>query len=91
MVIVTARLHRDVALALQKKKPSSSESKELLQLAKELKIELKPMHPGSNDPLLMPWYMIEVKDKTRVDHVITRIQSCKGVEAAYVKPPNELP
>lgn len=91
MVIVTIQLSRNVAFALQNQKPPSSESKELLQVAKELRIKLKPIHPGAKDALLVQWYTIELEDDAKVDHVITRMQSCKGVKAAYVKPPDELP
>lgn len=90
MVIVTIKLSLDTALALKKQK-LISESQELLQVTKELQIELKPMHPDAQDTLLIPWYKIELRDDAKVDYVISRMLSCKGVEAAYVKPPDELP
>lgn len=91
MVVVTVKLSLDTALALQNQKQASSDLKELLQVVNELRIKLTPMHPGAQDALLAPWYTIMLTDNVTATHVLVRLQNCKGVEAAYIKPPTELP
>jgi len=88
---VTVRVRLDAALTLQKRRKPTKESTELLQTAKGLGVLLKPVHPGAEDPLLAPYYSIEVPDLSKAEQVKARLLLCKAVEAAYVKPPDELP
>jgi hypothetical protein len=91
MVIITVQLSQKLARALRRQIPPTSELTVLLGAVEELQITLKPLHPGAYDVLLVPWYTITLEDPTRAEHVITRLLRCKGVEAAYVTPPTELP
>jgi hypothetical protein len=88
---ITILVRLDVVLTLRKQQTLTRESEELLQAAKELGVKLKPMHPGVEDPHLVPYYMVEVADISRAEQVMDRFLKCKAVEGAYIKPPDELP
>lgn len=54
-------------------------------------VALQPMHPGTDDPDLMRFFTVEVPDGTSAEQLIARIQEDAMVEAAYLKPPDEMP
>lgn len=81
----------DVALSLHKLKPATQVSRELQQISGELGVVLKPMHPGAQDPLLAPYFIMDVSDPAAADRIIARFQQCKAIEAAYLKPLDEMP
>lgn len=88
---VTTRVREDVASALHRRQPSTTESRELSQVADELGVALEPMHPSAEDPLLAPYFTVEVPDPATAERVIARLQNCEAVEAAYLKPPDAMP
>lgn len=88
---VTVQVSADVAHTLHLRGPPTTESQELLQTTKALGIVLEPVHPGAEDPLLAPYFTVEVPDPATAERVITRLQQSKAIEAAYLKPPDELP
>lgn len=53
--------------------------------------ELRPLHPGSNDPTLTKYYTLDVVDAEAAEALLNRLWQFEAVEAAYVKPPDELP
>lgn len=81
----------DVAGPLQQRGLSTTKSQELLMIAEELGVLLEPMHPGSDDPLLAPYFMAEVPDSAKAERVITHFRKSDAIKAAYLKPPDELP
>jgi hypothetical protein len=81
----------DVALSLQKKQPITNASEELLQTVAELGVELKPINPGMDDPHLAPYFTVDVPDIAIAEQVIAQLQHCKEIEAAYLKPQDEMP
>jgi hypothetical protein len=81
----------DVALSLHKRKPATPVSRDLQQISKELGVVLKPMHPGAKDTLLVPYFIVDVSDSADAKRVIARFQRNKATEAAYLKPPDEMP
>jgi hypothetical protein len=81
----------DVALSLHKLKPSTQVSRELQQISRELGIVLEPMHPGAQDPLLSPYFIVSVSDTAAADRIIASFQRYKAIEAAYLKPKDEMP
>lgn len=87
VIIVSA----DVARPLQQRGSPTAGSQELLMIAEELGVLLEPMHPDSDDPLLAPYFMAEVPDSATAEWVITHLRKSKAIEAAYLKPPDELP
>lgn len=88
---VIIKLKTDAALALGKKMSPTSEVAEILAAAKETGVELKPLHPGVRDPSLMTYYYFDVPPDSNVENIVRRFRACKAVEAAYIKPPDELP
>jgi hypothetical protein len=49
------------------------------------------MHPGSTDPLLAPYYLIEAPNREFAEKIINRLKTSAVVEAAYIKPIDESP
>lgn len=50
-------------------------------------VSLRPLHPGTRDADLARYYVGDVAD----DAQIQKLRAIAGVEAAYVKPADELP
>jgi hypothetical protein len=88
---VIIKLQMDVALALTEKPSVNGKVSELLATAKEAGVELKPLHPNVKDQVLMTYYYVEVPIDSNAENVAGRFRACKAVEAAYIKPPDELP
>ena len=88
---VTVRVSAEVGRTLHRRSPPTTESQELLKVAEELGVVLEPVHPGAEDPHLVPYFTVEVRDPATAERVIARLQHCKATEAAYVKPPDEMP
>ena len=54
-------------------------------------VNLAPQHPGAADPDLRRWFVAEVGDRVAAEQLAAELRSVAGVEAAYVKPEEELP
>lgn len=80
-----------MAEILHRRGAPTAESKELLSVAEELGVLLEPMHPGTDDPLLTPYFTIEAADSISAERIIAHLRRSRAIEAAYVKPPDELP
>jgi len=52
---------------------------------------LQPMHPGTTDPVLESFFMVDVADSDEAGRVLNRLRNDSAVQAAYVKPDDELP
>lgn len=88
---ITVQVSVDVARTLHRRGPPTTKSQELFKIVEELGVLLEPMHPGAEDPLLAPYFTVEVPDSTTAERVITHLRQSKAIEAAYLKPPDELP
>lgn len=88
---VTIQVSVDVACILQGRGEPTTESNELLKTAEELGVVLEPLHPGTDDLLLVKYFIVEVPDHTTAEHVISHLRRTTAVESAYLKPPDELP
>ena len=80
-----------MASTLHRRRPPTTASEELSQAAEELGVVLEPMHPGAEDPHLAPYFTVEVPDYATAERVIAHLQGLEAVEAAYLKPPDEMP
>ncbi len=88
---VIIQVSTDVARILHQRGAPTTESKELFRITEELGVLLKPMHPGAEDPLLNQYFLVEVPDSATAERVIAHLRRSKAIEAAYLKPPDELP
>ena len=88
---ITIQVSLDVAHLLHQRVPSKRAWDELIKLAEELDIVLKPVHPGTKDPHLAKFFIVEVSDPETAKRVKDRLHLCKAIEAAYIKPPDEKP
>lgn len=66
-------------------------SNELLQMADELGIILKPLHPDIEDLQLSYYFTTDAPDILEAQRVISSLKDCKAIEAAYLKPQDEMP
>ena len=89
-IVVTVQVSPDEALALHEQTPSD-ETKDLLSLVNRLGVNLKPVHPSARDPLLIPFFTVEVPDQATAERIIAALRESKAVEGAYIKPPEAAP
>jgi len=89
---INVKVSKDVVSSLQNKERVRSVAlNELSKVEKELDILLEPVHPGAEDPYLSQYFKVDVPDQATAMRVIKRLQNCKAIEAAYLKPSDELP
>lgn len=91
---VMVQLRQDAAMELQAEDSTAGQrekTRELLAALTELGVKLEPVHPGQTHPLLAPFFMVEVADRETAEKVISRLQRFDIVEAAYLKPEEQLP
>jgi hypothetical protein len=67
-----------------------SEAGSLWQTLREHGVTLMPMHPGVDDSTLASYFTADVDDD-QVETVLDALRSSAAIEAAYVKPADELP
>lgn len=89
-IVVIVQVSPDEALALHEQTPSDK-TKDLLALVNRLGVNLKPVHPDTHDPLLMPFFKVEVPDQSTAEPIIAALCESKAVEGAYTKPPEAPP
>ena len=88
---VTIIVSADAVHPLHNRCAPTSASQKLLKIAEKFGVVLEPMHPGSEDPLLDPYFIAEVPDSGAAERLVTHLRRSKATEAAYIKPPDELP
>lgn len=88
---VTVQVSANVARVLHQRSPPTAESKALLRMIETFGLALCPMHRDSDDPNLQSYFTVEVPDYATAQRVTDRLRQSGAIEAAYVKPPDELP
>jgi hypothetical protein len=88
---VTVQTSSDVAHVLHQHSPPTTESQELLNVTEELGVVLEPVHPGTQDHHLALYFTVELPQPAAAKQVIARLQRCKAIQAAYLKPLDEMP
>jgi hypothetical protein len=89
---VTVHLQPAAAKELHGRRHGTAEAREIIKAVKDAGGgELEPVHPGAQDAELAKHFSLEVPDAATAEEVIRRLQNCKAVEAAYLKPPAALP
>ena len=88
---ITLQLRSDIAQGLADRSPPAHDTSELLQTLSRFGVSLQPLHPNTNDPELLTQFWITVPDQATADEVLQQLHSLKAVQAAYRKPPDEMP
>jgi len=88
---VTVHVSPDVADQLQRESAESPAANELMDAARELGVQLRPMHPGATDQALRSTFVVEAKDTEHAQQVVSRFQALSAAKAAYIKPAPEMP
>ena len=95
---VMIQLREDAAMELHQQSGQSigsskteTQAEQLLKAASELGVKLEPVHPGQTHPLLAPYFMVETPDRETAEKVINHLNRFEIVEAAYLKPEEQLP
>ncbi|GAA1917704.1 hypothetical protein GCM10009837_48610 [Streptomyces durmitorensis] len=60
-------------------------------LERRFGVTAEPLHPGVGDPALIGWQRVAVPAGVDAEAVATALRDHPAVEAAYVKPPADLP
>jgi hypothetical protein len=66
-------------------------AKEVAETVHALGASLEQMHPGVSDMNLAQYFTVQVPEETAATEAINRLLNCEAVEAAYVKPSDEMP
>jgi hypothetical protein len=70
---------------------ATSEPPGLRELAAELSVAFRALHPGTSDPSLGRFFTVEVPDAAEAQRVVAVLRRSPAIAAAYVKPPDEVP
>jgi hypothetical protein len=91
-VQISVQVQPDLAAAVHGRESPTAEVDDLNRSLEELGLSLQPVHPGADDPLLAPYFTVEVPDDEELAvRVLAVLEESGAVEAAYVKPPAEPP
>ncbi|MGW7272808.1 hypothetical protein ACWGH5_20040 [Streptomyces sp. NPDC054864] len=60
-------------------------------LERRFGVTAEALHPGADDPVLVGWHRVAVPAGVDAEAVATALRGHPAVEAAYVKPPADLP
>ena len=88
---LTVRVRPDTVAALRDHRLATPDVAEVLRTIDELGASLEPLHPGSDDPHLAPYFRVDVPDRGTADRIAASLRRRAAVEAAYVKEPESPP
>ncbi len=88
---VVVKVSSDIGRSLHQRSPPTIESAELLRIVEAFGAKLEPMHPSTAELNLMSYFIVEVPDAETAQRIISHLQQSKSIEAAYLKPLDELP
>ena len=91
LVRITVQVSPEVARALHHRAPATAVSQGIARVLESLSVPLEPLHPDTDDEILSSYFAADVPDATAAQAVISQLRPLPGVQAAYVKPPDELP
>jgi hypothetical protein len=67
------------------------DTQELLKVAQELGVQLRPVFPVASTPEQANQYFVQIDEPSSVKKVLEKLNDCKAVETAYHVPRAELP
>jgi hypothetical protein len=88
---VILQVQLDIALQLHNQQPRTNASTAIETQIKEFNVSLEPLHPGSTDPQFISYFVVQTADTQTANQLMAALRRCPGVEAAYLKPLDELP
>ena len=66
-------------------------TQELLKVAQELGVHLRPVFPVASTPEQANQYIVQIEEPAAVKRVIQKLKDCKAVQTAFHVPRAELP
>ena len=87
---VIIQVSADEARAFHEGGAPSAKSRALLRNVRKFSLTLEPLHRATDDLTLQSYFVVEVPDWATAQRVMKRLGRLKAVQAAYVKPPDEL-
>lgn len=88
---ITVQLRADVARLIAARQPLTAEAAALTQTLSPFGATLEPLHPHTDDAELQTQFWINVPDQVAAERIVQRLNQLNAVQAAYLKPPDELP
>jgi hypothetical protein len=82
---VTVQVSNAAALPLRELAPATPASRAVTRLATELGLELRALHPASDDELLRTYFIAEVPDGHTGASIVERLRRDPSIAAAYVR------
>jgi hypothetical protein len=64
---------------------------DLARVLDDYALEARRLDPETDDPALDRFYVIDVPPDRALEDLLIRLRALDGVEAAYAKPPDEMP
>jgi len=86
MTEVVVRLRPQIARVLQGIDQDAPGASQLRAVLSRFGAELKPQHPGTQDPGLQSYFVISGVSATQADSIAAALRRLESVEAAYVQP-----
>jgi hypothetical protein len=64
---------------------------QIVSALEKLGLQIRRQFPRVTDPELKRYFITEVPDAAHAEKAAAVLRNCSGIEAAYWKPPDELP
>ncbi len=87
---VTIRIRPDCVVAVRERKAANPGVSDVLRTIEALAGSLHPLHPGIDDARLASYFQVDVPDKRTAEQLASTLRANPVVEAAYVKPREEM-
>ena len=89
---ISVQVRPSAVPALRGGEPPAADVQDLREQLEELGVDLQPVHANADDPLLTPHFTVEVPDDEELAaRILAVLAQSAVVDAAYVKPADELP
>jgi hypothetical protein len=80
-----------VVKELHRGKPIKSALSGLKAITDRWSLLIRPLHPEVNDETLESYFVVEVPNAKIGEEAAEQLRHCRGIRAAYIKPPASLP
>lgn len=82
---VTVQVSNAAALPLRQLAPATPASQAVSRLARELGLELRALHPASDDELLRTYFIADIPDARAAATIVERLRRDPSIAAAYLR------